>query len=136
MCTLQVLRSIGYRAPPLEGVPYEPTMRTIPNIAGRVTQSEFQLTSAFSYTIFLLIFQGRVVVLFQVSVLWTLGKLPCLGIDCRHVCAGLYCSGWVRTGPVGAVMNTMSSAYETAENIIQDHKDGKYAVMVRSHGTK
>lgn len=52
--------------------------------------------------------------------------VPGGSIKTSNDCAGLYCSGWVRTGPVGAVMNTMSSAYETAENIIQDHEDGKY----------
>ena len=37
---------------------------------------------------------------------------------------GLYCSGWVKTGPVGVILDTMSNAFETAENIIQDYKDG------------
>ena len=27
-------------------------------------------------------------------------------------------------------MNTMSSAYDTAEKIIQDHKDGRYRVIM------
>lgn len=79
-----VLRSIGFQTKHVEGVPFEKTVRVIPNTAGRVTQG-------------------------------------------RHgaIIPGLYCSGWVKTGPVGAVLNTMSSAYETAENIIQDHNEGK-----------
>ena len=35
---LQVLRSIGFRASPVEGVPHDRTIRTIPNVRGRVTQ--------------------------------------------------------------------------------------------------
>jgi hypothetical protein len=35
---LQVLRSIGYHAPPVKGVPYDTTMRAIPNTGGRVAE--------------------------------------------------------------------------------------------------
>ena len=38
----------------------------------------------------------------------------------------MYCSGWVKTGPVGVILDTMSNAFETAETIIQDYKDGMY----------
>jgi len=37
---------------------------------------------------------------------------------------GLYCSGWVKTGPVGVIVDTMNNSFETAENIIQDYKEG------------
>lgn len=37
---------------------------------------------------------------------------------------GLYCSGWVKTGPVGGLVNTMSSAYETADSVLEDYKQG------------
>ena len=97
MYTLQVLRSIGYRVPPLEGVPYEPTMRTIPNRAGRVTWGEFQLTQAFSQmgTILVVLQALRKMPLsFQVSVLRTAALFG------NRV---QYCSGWPWTGSIAVV---------------------------------
>ena len=38
--------------------------------------------------------------------------------------SGLYCSGWVKTGPVGVILNTMENAFETAQVILEDHKQG------------
>lgn len=38
--------------------------------------------------------------------------------------SGLYCSGWVKTGPVGVILTTMSNAFETAEAIVDDYKQG------------
>ena len=38
---------------------------------------------------------------------------------------GLYCSGWVKTGPVGVILTTMDNAFETAELIVEDFKQGK-----------
>lgn len=38
---------------------------------------------------------------------------------------GLYCSGWAKTGPVqGVALHTMPYAFETAEAIIEDYKQG------------
>ncbi|CAI8055101.1 NADPH:adrenodoxin oxidoreductase, mitochondrial [Geodia barretti] len=37
---------------------------------------------------------------------------------------GLYCSGWVKTGPVGVILTTMNKAYETAEVIQEDFRSG------------
>ena len=45
-------------------------------------------------------------------------------LSINAISIGLYCSGWAKTGPIGAILNTMSSAYETAENIIHDYIDG------------
>lgn len=33
---------------------------------------------------------------------------------------GLYVTGWLRTGPVGVILSTMSSAFEVSENICKD----------------
>ena len=38
--------------------------------------------------------------------------------------AGLYCSGWVKTGPVGVILTTMNKAFETAESILDDFETG------------
>lgn len=37
---------------------------------------------------------------------------------------GLYCSGWVKTGPVGVILTTMNKAFETAEVIHEDFVQG------------
>lgn len=38
---------------------------------------------------------------------------------------GLYVSGWLRTGPVGVILTTMSNAFEVASNICKDFNDSK-----------
>ena len=40
------------------------------------------------------------------------------------ILVGLYCSGWVKTGPVGVILNTMDNAFETAETILTDYSQG------------
>lgn len=37
---------------------------------------------------------------------------------------GLYCSGWVRNGPVGVIATTMNDAFQTGELVVQDFKSG------------
>jgi len=37
---------------------------------------------------------------------------------------GLYCSGWVRNGPVGVIATTMNDAFQTGELVVQDLKSG------------
>ncbi|XP_063281500.1 NADPH:adrenodoxin oxidoreductase, mitochondrial [Pelobates fuscus] len=37
---------------------------------------------------------------------------------------GLYCSGWVKRGPVGVITTTMSDGFETAQAILEDMKSG------------
>jgi len=37
---------------------------------------------------------------------------------------GVYCSGWVKRGPVGVIATTMTDAFETADTIHQDICDG------------
>ena len=60
-------------------------------------------------------------------------SLPCpllkSAVPCEHTLAGLYCSGWVKTGPVGVILTTMSNAFETAEAIVEDYKQGTCIYM-------
>ena len=39
---------------------------------------------------------------------------------------GLYCSGWVKRGPVGVIVSTMNDAFETAEVIATDIRSGMW----------
>ena len=38
--------------------------------------------------------------------------------------SGLYCSGWVKHGPVGVIVTTMNEAFATAETIVEDLNAG------------
>ena len=38
---------------------------------------------------------------------------------------GLYCSGWVKRGPIGVIVTTMNDAFLTAESIIDDINNSK-----------
>ncbi|KAI9482918.1 MAG: hypothetical protein EXX96DRAFT_477096 [Benjaminiella poitrasii] len=39
--------------------------------------------------------------------------------------AGMYTAGWLKRGPTGVIVSTMSDAYETADTIVYDLKNGK-----------
>jgi len=39
-------------------------------------------------------------------------------------CTGLYCSGWVKHGPVGVIVTTMNEAFATAQTIVEDLNTG------------
>lgn len=43
---------------------------------------------------------------------------------------GLYCSGWVRNGPVGVIATTMNDAFQTGELVVQDLKSGNLKTKV------
>eukprot|EP00731_Ephydatia_muelleri_P028922 Em0020g566a len=44
-----------------------------------------------------------------------------------YVSTGLYCSGWVKTGPIGVILSTMNDAFETADTILNDLQCGNLA---------
>lgn len=46
------------------------------------------------------------------------------------VTLGLYCSGWVRNGPVGVIATTMNDAFQTGELVVQDLKSGNIKTKV------
>ncbi|KAK4511740.1 uncharacterized protein ATC70_007284 [Mucor velutinosus] len=39
--------------------------------------------------------------------------------------AGMYTAGWLKRGPTGVIVSTMTDAYETADTIVDDLKNGK-----------
>lgn len=41
---------------------------------------------------------------------------------------GLYCSGWIKRGPVGVILTTMNDAYETVDALLEDVGSGKVNV--------
>ena len=38
---------------------------------------------------------------------------------------GLYCSGWVRNGPVGVIATTMNDAFQIGQLVVEDLKSGR-----------
>ena len=49
---------------------------------------------------------------------------------CRLCCLlGLYCSGWVRNGPVGVIATTMNDAFQTGQLVVEDLKAGESSSM-------
>jgi adrenodoxin-NADP+ reductase len=46
-------------------------------------------------------------------------------LDGEEEVPGMYTSGWLKRGPTGVIVSTMADAYETAETIVDDLKNGK-----------
>ena len=40
------------------------------------------------------------------------------------VCTGMYCSGWVKRGPVVVIVSTMNDGFETGKAVVEDLKNG------------
>ncbi|XP_072882849.1 NADPH:adrenodoxin oxidoreductase, mitochondrial [Hemitrygon akajei] len=49
---------------------------------------------------------------------------------------GMYCSGWVKRGPVGVIATTMNDSFETAESILEDVQSGILDVSALKGGYK
>ena len=45
----------------------------------------------------------------------------------------MYCSGWVKRGPVGVIVTTMNDAFETAEVIANDINEGESVKSLCHH---
>ncbi|KAI9499654.1 hypothetical protein BDB00DRAFT_934828 [Zychaea mexicana] len=78
-----VLRSIGYKSLPLDGVPFDSRQGLVPNRYGKILDSEGQ-------------------------------EVP-----------GMYTAGWLKRGPTGVIVSTMTDAYETADTIVEDIKEAR-----------
>lgn len=42
---------------------------------------------------------------------------------------GVYCSGWVSTGPVGVILTTMTDGFDTGKCVLHDLSEGKLDVI-------
>ncbi len=47
---------------------------------------------------------------------------------------GLYCSGWVKTGPIGVIATTMTNGFETGKSVVEDLKKGVIQVQPKHTG--
>ncbi|XP_024140018.1 NADPH:adrenodoxin oxidoreductase, mitochondrial [Oryzias melastigma] len=48
---------------------------------------------------------------------------------------GLYCSGWVKTGPTGVIATTMNNSFDTARSLMEDLDSGKLDVSAEKPGS-
>ncbi|XP_054832907.1 NADPH:adrenodoxin oxidoreductase, mitochondrial [Eublepharis macularius] len=47
---------------------------------------------------------------------------------------GLYCSGWVKRGPVGVIITTMNDSFDTAQSVLEDLQSGALDVSKAKGG--
>ncbi|KAM3859900.1 NADPH:adrenodoxin oxidoreductase, mitochondrial [Diretmus argenteus] len=50
--------------------------------------------------------------------------------------AGLYCSGWLKTGPVGVIATTMNNSFDTARTLLEDISAGTLNVSAAKPGSQ
>lgn len=49
---------------------------------------------------------------------------------------GLYCSGWVKRGPTGVIITTMSDSFDTAQSVLEDLQSGVLNLSDTKEGFK
>ncbi|KAF9423481.1 hypothetical protein BGZ94_008266 [Podila epigama] len=50
-----------------------------------------------------------------------------------NVVPGLYAAGWLKRGPIGVIVSTMADAYQTADVIISDWKNGQAMLNTKNN---
>ncbi|TMS22589.1 NADPH:adrenodoxin oxidoreductase, mitochondrial [Larimichthys crocea] len=50
--------------------------------------------------------------------------------------AGLYCSGWLKTGPTGVIATTMNNSFDTARSLMEDMDSGMLDVSAAKPGSQ
>ncbi|KAM4524333.1 NADPH:adrenodoxin oxidoreductase, mitochondrial [Odontesthes bonariensis] len=50
--------------------------------------------------------------------------------------AGLYCSGWLKTGPTGVIATTMNNSFDTAKSLLEDMDSGTLDVSAPKTGSQ
>ena len=49
---------------------------------------------------------------------------------------GLYCSGWLKTGPAGVIATTMNNSFDTARSLVEDVESGALDVSAARSGSQ
>ncbi|KAM9774070.1 NADPH:adrenodoxin oxidoreductase, mitochondrial isoform X1 [Syngnathus typhle] len=49
---------------------------------------------------------------------------------------GLYCSGWLKTGPTGVIATTMNNSFDTARSLMEDMDSGKLDMSAAKPGAQ
>ncbi|XP_043958057.1 NADPH:adrenodoxin oxidoreductase, mitochondrial [Gambusia affinis] len=53
-----------------------------------------------------------------------------------HQAAGLYCSGWLKTGPTGVIATTMNNSFDTGRSLLEDMDSGALDVSAAKPGSR
>lgn len=109
-----VISSIGYQSLPIHpSVPFDPRRAVVPNVLGRVQGSAGTNNSAI-----------------EAEPGWRSNLCVCA---CP---VGLYCSGWLKTGPTGVIGTTMTNSFDTARSVLDDMEDGTLQVSTHRPGAR
>lgn len=54
----------------------------------------------------------------------------------RFFFVGLYCSGWLKTGPTGVIATTMNNSFDTARSILEDMDSGTLDMSAAKPGSQ
>ncbi|XP_068614279.1 NADPH:adrenodoxin oxidoreductase, mitochondrial-like [Brachionichthys hirsutus] len=53
-----------------------------------------------------------------------------------HQAPGLYCSGWLKTGPTGVIATTLNNSFDTARSVVEDMGSGMLDVSAARAGSQ
>ncbi|XP_077481867.1 NADPH:adrenodoxin oxidoreductase, mitochondrial [Stigmatopora argus] len=53
-----------------------------------------------------------------------------------HQAPGLYCSGWLKTGPTGVIATTLNNSFDTAKSLIEDMNSGNLDTSAAKPGAE
>lgn len=110
-----IISSIGYKSVSIDpAVPFDKRKAVVPNKMGRVQEAAGTEKHSFPP----LTIKAHHI---------NLGK---------HVFPGLYCSGWVKTGPTGVIATTMNNSFDTARSLMDDMDSGTLDVSAVKPGAQ
>lgn len=120
-----IISSIGYKSVSIDpSVPFDKRKAVIPNKMGRVQEAagteKHNLKTIANKRSF---FPPVTIKAHHIN----LGK---------HVFPGLYCSGWVKTGPTGVIATTMNNSFDTARSLMDDMDSGTLDVSAVKPGAQ
>ncbi|CAG8484449.1 3178_t:CDS:2, partial [Paraglomus occultum] len=105
-----VIKSVGYRSLPVEGIPFDKDRGLVYNERGKITDSNGE----------------EVRLNWNSSLFWKFVEINPIAFN-RFVdkLPGMYVAGWLKRGATGVIAATMYDAFETAEVIISDLQSNK-----------
>lgn len=110
-----VISSIGYKSLPIDPlVPFDSRKAVVPNTMGRVHQAP-----------------GA-----ALGLRLTPGSSSGDSLHVLYFFLGLYCSGWLKTGPTGVIATTMNNSFDTARSLVEDMDSGSLDVSCAKPGSQ
>lgn len=118
-----VISSIGYKSLPIDpSVPFDSSKAIVPNNLGRVQQAAGTQYST----------PGKARPFSKPNIS---KRNKNLSVNASFI-LGLYCSGWLKTGPTGVIATTMNNSFDTARSLMEDMDSGTLDVSVAKPGSQ